>query len=63
MCSSDLSISNNNTITFENKEVGKILIKDKYSYAILKYKEQKFDYNSEFICGNAKIKIIKPIWL
>ncbi|MFL2896714.1 MAG: YgfZ/GcvT domain-containing protein [Candidatus Pelagibacter sp.] len=57
------SISNDNTITFENKEVGKILINDKYSYAILKYKEKKFDYDSEFVCGNAKIKIIKPIWL
>ena len=57
------SISNDNTITFENKELGKILINDKYPYAILKYKEQKFDYDSEFVCGNAKIKIIKPIWL
>ena len=57
------SISNDNTITFENKELGKILINDKYPYAILKYKEQKFDYDSEFVCGNAKIKIIKPTWL
>ena len=57
------TFNDGDTITFEKKEIGKIVINNKFSYAILKYKEKIFNYDSEFICGNAKIKIIKPIWL
>ncbi len=47
----------------ENKEVGKILINNKYPFALIKYKENKFIFESEFKCGDAKIKIVKPTWL
>mgnify|MGYP001201573558 FL=1 len=57
------NFNDGDTITFEKKEIGKIVINNKFSYAILKYKEKIFNYDSEFVCGNAKIKIIKPIWL
>tara|TARA_B100000287_G_scaffold152138_1_gene143831 strand:+ start:355 stop:1239 length:885 start_codon:yes stop_codon:yes gene_type:complete len=57
------TFNDGDTITFEKKEIGKIVINNKFSYAILKYKEKIFNYESEFVCGNAKIKIIKPIWL
>ena len=57
------TFNDGDTITFEKKEIGKIVINNKFSYAILKYKEKIFNYDSEFVCGNAKIKIIKPIWL
>ena len=50
-------------IAFEKDEIGKVLIKDSYPYAIIKVKNEKFDFDKTFNCGSAKIKIKKPDWL
>ena len=56
-------IEKNEIITINNKEIGKLLINDKYPFAVFNHKKKNFDYNSEFKCGEAKIKIKKPNWL
>ena len=50
-------------ISVENDEIGKVLINDKYPYALIKVKNEKFDFDKTFNCGSAKIKIMKPDWL
>ena len=50
-------------ISFEKDEIGKVLIKDDYPYAIIKIKNEKFDFGKTFNCGSAKVKIKKPDWL
>ena len=50
-------------ISVESKEVGKILIKDDNPFAVIKFKSEQFKFNKIFTCGSAKIKIKKPDWL
>ena len=50
-------------ISFEKDEIGKVLIKDDYPYAIIKIKNEKFDFDKILNCGSAKIKVKKPDWL
>ncbi len=50
-------------ISFEKDEIGKVLIKDDYPYAIIKIKNEKFDFDKILNCGSAKVKIKKPDWL
>ena len=50
-------------ISFEKDVIGKVLIKDNYPYAIIKIKNEKFDFDKTFNCGSAKIKVKKPDWL
>ena len=50
-------------ISFEDKEIGKILIKDKYPFGLIKINNEKFDIKNNFASGTAKIKIIKPKWM
>ena len=56
-------IEKNEITSIDDKEIGKLLINDRYPFAILKYRDENFNYNSELKCGNAKIKIKKPNWL
>ena len=53
----------NEIISVENDEIGKVLINGKYPYALIKVKNEKFDFDKTFNCGSAKIKIKKPDWL
>ena len=53
----------NEIIEFEKDEIGKVLINDDYPYAIIKVKNERFDFGKIFNCGSAKIKIKKPDWL
>ena len=53
----------NDIIEFEKDEIGKVLINDDYPYAIIKVKNEKFDFGKIFNCGSAKVKIKKPNWL
>lgn len=57
------SINNNDPITSNNVEIGKVLIANKFSFALIKFKDKEFEYNKEFKCGEANIKILKPNWL
>ena len=58
-------ISENDYIKYKDKEVGKIMIKKPYSFALIKIVDPdlKEFINIELMCNNAKIKIIKPNWL
>ena len=57
------SINKNDPIISNNVEIGKVLIANKFSFALIKFKDKEFDYNKEFKCGEANIKILKPNWL
>ena len=57
------SIKSNEPITSNNVEIGKVLIANKFSFALIKFKDKEFEYNKEFKCGKANIKILKPNWL
>ncbi len=54
---------NNETIRCNNLEYGKILINKDYPFGLVKYLVENFNFNDEFKCGDAKIKIIKPDWI
>ena len=53
----------NEIISIEKDEIGKVLIKDDYPYAIIKITNKNFNFDKTFNCGTAKIKIIRPFWL
>ncbi len=50
-------------ISIEKDEIGKVLIKDDYPYAIIKIKNEKFEFDKIFDCGSAKVRVRKPDWL
>jgi len=52
-----------NLIFNDEIEIGKILIAGSYPFAIIKFKDILFKENKIYKCGNASIKIIKPIWI
>jgi len=54
---------NEEIIKFNENEIGKVLIKNNYPFASIKYLNEDFDEKNEFKCGNAKIKVIKPNWI
>ena len=54
---------NGDEIFLENKEVGKLLIKNKNPFALIKIQKNLLDFESIYKCGNAKIRILKPDWL
>jgi len=55
----------NDIIKYKDSEVGKIMIDKPYSFALVKVVEPdlKEFTNIELICGNSKIKILKPEWI
>ena len=57
------SVNNNDPITSNNVEIGKVLIANKFSFALIKFKDKEFEYNKEYKCGEANIEILKPNWL
>ena len=50
-------------IQYNNNEVGKVLIKNNFPFALIKFSNENFKIKNEFKCGNAIIKIIKPNWM
>ena len=46
-----------------NTEIGKILIKNKKLFALVKVKEKEFEFDKELNCDNAKVLFKKPQWL
>ena len=54
---------NSEEITYENKNIGKLLINNKNPFALLKLENKKFNFEINLKCGDAKIKALKPIWL
>ena len=54
---------NSDQIFLEDKEVGKLLIKNKNPFALIKTQNIFLDFENIYKCGNAKVKILKPAWL
>ena len=54
---------NGDEIFLENKEVGKLLIKNKNPFALIKIQNNLLDFENIYQCGNAKVKVLKPDWL
>ena len=50
-------------ITYNEKEIGKVLITSKYKFGLVKLNNDIFDFDKTFNCGDAKIKFFKPGWL
>ena len=58
-------ISANDIIKYKDSEVGKIMIDKPYSFALVKVVDPdlKEFANIELMCGNSKVKILKPDWI
>jgi folate-binding protein YgfZ len=53
---------NSEEITFKNKNIGRLIINNKYPFALFKLENKKFDFDIDLKCGDAKIKALKPYW-
>ena len=56
-------LKENDLIYDKKTEIGKVLIKGEYAFALIKFKEVKLDIKQNFITENATIKIQKPFWI
>ena len=58
-------VSANDVIKYKDNEVGKIMIDKPYSFALIKVVDPdlKEFANIELMCGNSKVKILKPEWI
>ena len=54
---------NTEEITYEDKEIGKLLINNQNPFALIKFQSENFNFEDNLKCGEAKIKVIKPKWL
>ena len=54
---------NSKEIILEDKEIGKLLINNQNPFALIKFQNNKFNFDDIYKCGNAIIKIQKPEWL
>ena len=54
---------NSEEIFLEGKEVGKLLIKNKNPFALIKIQNDQLNFEKIYQCGNAKVKILKPDWI
>jgi len=58
-------VCENDIIKYKDTEVGKIMIDKPYSFALVKVVDpdlKEFN-NTELMCGNSKVKILKPEWI
>ena len=58
-------VSENDTIKYKDNEIGKVMISKPYPFALIKVVDpdlKEFN-NKELICGNSKVKILKPDWI
>ena len=53
----------NEVLKINNTEIGKVLIKNKNPFALVKFKEKEFEFNKELRCESAKVLFKKPQWL
>ena len=57
------SIKIDDQISFNSKEIGKVLIDNNYPFGLIKFKDKDFDFDKKYTCGSAIIKILRPIWM
>jgi folate-binding protein YgfZ len=51
------------SIYYNEKEIGKVLIDKDYPFALIKYLDENFNGNSDFNTKESSIKIEKPDWI
>jgi len=58
-------IFENDIIKYKDNDIGKIMIDKPYSFALVKVVDPDLNEfnNSELVCGNSKIKVLKPDWI
>jgi len=54
---------NSEEIFLKDKEVGKLLIKNKNPFALIKIQGNLLDFENVYQCGEAKLKILRPAWI
>ena len=54
---------NGEQIFLKEKEVGKLLIKNKNPFALIKIQNDLINFENIYKCGGAKVKILKPAWI
>ena len=59
----DGKLSEDETIYFNNVEIGKILINEKYPFALVKYLDKNFNKDVTYKGENSSFKIFVPEWL
>ena len=59
----DGKLSIDEKIYSNNREIGKILIEDKYPFALIRFLDDNFNSNQLFKTKNASFKILIPSWL
>ena len=57
------SLSQNDNITYDDKEIGRALLSNKHNFGLVKLNNDIFSFDKIFKCGNAEIKFFKPDWL
>ena len=57
-------ISENDIIKYKNNDIGKVIIDKPYPFALVKVVDPDLAEfaNAELLCGNSKVKILKPEW-
>ena len=53
----------NEDIFFENENIGKILIGNNFPFALIKMKNNNFNFLKNYNSKNATLKFLKPDWL
>jgi len=58
-------ILENDKIKYKGNEIGKIMINKPYVFALVKVVEPELNefINADLVCGNSKVKILKPDWI
>jgi len=59
----DGKLSEDETIYYNDVEIGKVLINEDYPFALIKYSNENFNKNFIFKCKNGSFKIFIPDWL
>ena len=56
-------LNEGDSIKIGNIEIGKVLIDNEYPFALIKYLDDNFSEESEFVSENSLLKIKKPDWI
>jgi len=56
-------LNENDAITYNKNEVGKVLISNKHNFGLIKLNKDFFSFDKIFSSGDAEIKFFKPKWL
>jgi len=56
-------INVDDTILFNNKDIGKVLINKEYPFALIKFTTENFNFTTIYNTISATVKIIKPDWI